>query len=638
MPRNLLFIIVLFAFSVCVQSQQPSIKSKKAIDAYNLGLRSFTVNNYSSAEQYFLTAIKEDDNFIEAYLVLAEVYEDWKKPMNAIEIYKRGLPLKETFYPYGYIRLGNLQYREGLYEESLASYRRFLDLDPNNTTHAAKAKEGIERCEFALNAVKNPVDFRPRNLGENINSALDEYWPTLSADERTLVITRLVNSDDFMKKVQEDFYISQWTDNSWSEMKNAGRPLNTGDNEGAQTITGDGRYMIFTACNRSDGLGRCDLYESFLVGDNWSIPKNIGAPVNTKYRETQPSLTADGRTLYFSSDRPGGKGYHDLWVSNRDQKGDWTAPVNLGDTINSTGVEMSPFIHPDNSTLYFSSDGLIGLGGYDLFVSRKDSNGAWSIPENLGYPINTNRDEIGLIVNARGDKAYYASDMDKTKGKDIYVFDLAKEKRPLTVTYMKGKVFDVRNRNPLKAEFELVDLETGKMIFNSRSDSLTGEFLVSIPVNRNYMLNVSRKNYLFFSENFSLKNVFDAGKPYLVDVPLQPIVMGSKIILKNVFFETDSYSLRGESRIELDKVAGLLRANPGIKIEIGGHTDNTGTPEYNQSLSENRAKSVAEYLISSNIDASRIAWKGYGLKTPIASNESSEGRALNRRTEMKIVE
>lgn len=637
MTRILIYLFLLLACSAA-SAQEPSSKSKKAIDAYNNGLRSYSLNKYFEAEQYFLTAIKEDNAFIEAYLVLAEVYEDWNKPLNAIEAYRRGLPVKETFYPYGYIRLGNLQYREGLYDKALESYRRFLELDNSNMNHVTRAQDGIARCEFALNALQNPVEFKPVNLGPKVNSDQDEYWPSLSADERTLFVTRLIRSDEFMKTLQEDFYISRWEDTAWSEMKSAGSPLNTPDNEGAQTITADGRYMVFTACNRRDGIGRCDLYETVREGDTWSIPVNMGAPVNTKYRETQPSISADGRTLYFASDRPGGKGYHDIWVAYRQENGQWTNPVNLGDSINSPGQEMSPFIHPDNQSLYFSSDGFIGMGGYDLFISQRDSAGQWTKPRNLGYPINTNRDEIGLIVNARGDKAYYASDFDKTKGKDIYVFDLPPEKRPVTVTYMKGNVFDDLTRKPLRARFELVDLETGNITFNAYSDSLTGEFLISIPVNRNYLLNVSRRSYLFYSDNFSLKDVFVADRPYLKDIPLQRITAGSKIVLKNVFFETDSYALRSESRIELNKVSGLLKANPSIKIEIGGHTDNTGSPDYNQELSEKRAKAVADYLVSSGIEPARITWKGYSFNMPVAGNDTAESRALNRRTEMKVIE
>lgn len=637
--RLAFFSFLLFCLHQCPLAQeQPRTKSRKAIDAYNEGLKSYTQRQYKAAESLLRNAIEADPQFIDAYLVLAEVYEDSGQPQQAISVYRKGLPIQQNFYPYGYVRLGNLEYREGQYAQALESYNQYLLLNTGHTGQIERAREGISRSEFALDALTHPVDFQPQNLGPAVNTPSDEYWPSLSADEQTLVITRLVSSDEFMRKVQEDFFISQRGDSGWTTMKNAGRPLNTGDNEGAQTLSGDGRIMVFTACNRNDGVGRCDLYYTVKTGDLWAIPRNLGKPVNTPYRETQPSLSADGRTLYFSSDRPGGKGQHDLWVSRMNDRGQWSEPENLGEPVNTRGVEMSPFIHPDNQSLYFSSDGHLGMGGYDLFVARKDSAGAWQQVRNLGYPINTHRDEIGLIVNAQGDKAYYASDVDKKNGKDIFVFDMPLENRPVIVTYMKGKVFDAENRQALKAQFELVDLETGQNLFRSFSDSLSGEFLVSIPLNRNYMLNVSRADYLFFSENFSLKYTYEANRPYLKDVPLQPIKAGNRIVLRNIFFETDSYALRKESTAELNKLLRFLQLNPAVNIEISGHTDNTGNPEYNQKLSENRAKSVTDYLIRADVHPQRIISRGYGLTRPMAPNDTEEGRALNRRTEMQIIE
>lgn len=640
MVRNILLILILCWIACAdVYSQKEIITdSKKAINAYNQGIKKYTLHNYAEAIDFLKQAIETDQNFINAWFVLAEVYTDDNQYENAIDAYKKGMAINPMFYPRGYIKQGTLEFSLGRYEDSKESCKRYIELDTKDEKQINIAKKGIEYCEFAIHAVNNPVDFQPENLGSDINTIEDEYWPSLSADEQTLIITRLVRRNIVYGGMQEDFFISHKDQNGWSKMENAGYPLNTEDNEGAQTISADGRLMVFTACNRGDGVGRCDLYYSEKVGEKWSFPKNIRAPVNTLYKETQPSLSADGRTLYFTSDRPGGKGQLDIWVTVKDEENNWIKPVNLGDTINTRKHEMSPFIHFDNQTLYFASEGYPGLGGFDLFVSRKDSTENWTTPENLGYPINTSKDEIGLIVNSRGNKAYYSSGRDPDYGKDIYMFELYKEVQPLEVSYMKGKVFDIETKIRLKARFELIDLETAKMIYEADSDEETGEFLVCLPANKDYCLNVSKKGYLFFSENFAFKGTFKSTEPFLKDVPLRPIKIGESIILKNIFYKTDSFALMKESKVELDKVIKFLRDYPDIKIEISGHTDNTGTAEYNQALSENRAKSVVDYLISSSVLKERIVYKGYGFSEPVASNDTDEGRAQNRRTELKIID
>ncbi len=611
---------------------------KSAIKSYNEALYYYTSNNYVKAIELFNKAITADKNFIEAYLVLAEAYEDNKQYDKAIDTYHAAFAINPGFYPYGHIRLANLEFKTARYSDAKKSYEEFLKLKSNNQKHIDKAKKGIERSEFAMYAVNNPVDFKPESLGPAVNTSEDEYWPSLSADENILIITRLVKSSSAYGGKQEDFFISEKDKNGWGIVKNAGLPLNTPDNEGAQTISGDGRLMVFTGCNRKDGVGRCDLYFSKKEGGKWTIPKNMETPVNSRYKETQPSLSADGRTLYFASDRPEGYGYLDIYVTTMNDDGTWRQPLNIGDKVNTRGHEMSPFIHPDNQTLYFSSDELIGLGGFDIFISRKDSTGQWGEPENIGYPINTNGDEYGLIVNAKGNLAYYASDKDPKMGRDIFVFELYKEARPVEVSYMKGTVFDSDTKAPIGAEFELIDLESEKMINNSRSDSINGEFLVCIPTNRNYLLNVSKRGYLFYSDNFALKGIFDKAEPFLKNVPLHPIKIGESIILRNIFFEFDSYKLKKESKVELDKLVLFLNQYPTIKIEISGHTDNIGTEQYNQTLSENRAKSVKEYLTGASISKDRITFTGYGFSKPITSNDTEAGRAQNRRTELKIIE
>ncbi len=632
-------LILLYVSCSGIYSQEDiNTDSKKAIDAYNQGIKKYTLNNYPEAIHYLTLAIAADNDFIEAYFVLAEVYVDDRQYENAVTAYKKGMEINPLYYPRGYNKLGKLEFNLGRYEDSKLDYEKYVELNTNDTRQIELARKGIDKCKFAINVVNNPVDFKPENLGPAINTIEDEYWPSLSADEQTLIITRLIRKSISFEGFQEDFFISHKLDDGWSSMKNAGYPLNTDDNEGAQTISADSRFMVFTACNRDDGIGRCDLYYSERIGDKWTLPKNMLAPVNTRYKETQPSLSADGNTLYFASDRPGGKGQLDIWKTERDENGNWSQPVNMGDKINTSYNEMSPFIHFDNQTLYFASEGYMGLGGFDLFISRKDSADNWSTPENLGYPINTNKDEFGLIVNSKGNKAYYSSDRDPYAGKDIYMFELYNEVQPLEVSYMKGKVFDIETSKRLKAKFELIDLETGKMIYEAYSDEETGEFLVCLPANKDYCLNVSKEGYLFFSGNFALKGTFKQKEPFIKDVPLQPIRVGESIVLKNIFYETDSFALMKESKIELDKIVKFLNDYPDIKIEISGHTDNIGTAEYNQALSENRARSVAEYLINSSILKERILYKGYGFTKPVASNDTEEGRAINRRTELKIID
>jgi outer membrane protein OmpA-like peptidoglycan-associated protein len=639
--RHLLPGTIILFLSIQLFSQQPyKTQSKKAIELYKDGLTNYNNQNYSFAEHYLKEAIITDINFQNAYLVLAEVYWDWGKYPQAIEYYDKGLKIDSTFYPKGYLNKGKLEIKTGQYSNAILSFKTYLLLEPDNVKYLPQAKQGIKQALFASYSVAHPVDFNPINLGPNVNTKDDEYWPSLSADGLTLVITRKIQSFDVTmgNQMQEDFFFSHYEDGDWKLMKNAGAPLNTPYNEGAQSISADGKIMVYTVCDKMGVIGRCDLYYSIKQGDEWSTPKNMGQPINTTSKETQPSLSADGRTIFFASDRPGGKGGSDIWVSHMNDDSTWQVPVNLGDSINTEKHEMSPFIHQDNNTLYFSSEAHLGMGGFDIFISRRDEHGNFSQVKNLGYPINTQGDEFGLIVNSRGDIAYYSSDVQKENGKDIFQFILYPEARPNEVSYLKGQVFDEKSRERLKAKFELFNLKDGSLISRSESDERTGEFLVCLPTNMDYMLNVEQKGYLFYSDNFSLKGVFHVDEPFLKDVPLKRIETGESIVLKNIFYETDSYTLKPESQYELDKVVKFLESNSQIHIEISGHTDNVGTESYNQLLSENRAKSVVQYLTLKKIDVARLSYKGHGLSDPVDTNDSPEGRANNRRTELIIVE
>jgi outer membrane protein OmpA-like peptidoglycan-associated protein len=638
-----IFNIILFTWvlSAVIAQQVPRTQSSKALKHFNNAKHHYQFLEYNEAAEELFNAIKIDNHFIDAHLLLAELSVGRKDYTQAIESYRTAIRIDSLFFPNATYSLGHIEFLTGLYEESKQHLELFILQGKGSKELTEKAMKILKNCEFAIKAIKNPVPFKPVNLGSNINSTYDEYWPSLTADGQTLVITVLTpiqaNGGFFQARKQEDFFISFWEKGEWTKVKNIGKPLNSNQNEGAQSLSADGHYMFFTACNREGGFGSCDIYYSMRTPKGWSVSVNIGGPINSGSWESQPSISPDGRTLYFASNRPGGKGKMDIWKSTVTKDNYWGEPENLGDNINTPGDEMSPFIHNDNQTLYFSSNGQVGMGGYDLFITKLDKTGNWSAPKNLGYPINTHGDELGLIVNSKGNEAYYSSDRLNNAGKDIFKFDLYNEVRPLEVTYLKGTVYDKDIRNPLVAKFELISLASKEIVMQAFSDQV-GEFLVCIPTNMDYALNVSKDGYLFYSDNFSLKGVREITNPFIKDIPLQPLKAGEKVILRNIFYETDSFALKSESEAELDKIIEFLNKNPGIKVEISGHTDNVGSIEYNLTLSENRAKTVYQYLIRNYIIQDRLRYKGYGMSKPLTSNKTEEGRAMNRRTELKILE
>ena len=642
MKFQLIFLFLLL-FSIQVFSQgNYHTTSKSAIKSFETALKYFDLRDDANALKNLKNAVKADPDFIEAYMMMAQIYKDKKEFKDAIYYFEKGLEINPKFNPPGYLVLADVEFNQGLYSEALNHAEKFLTLNDFKKVSREDALGFIENCRFALESYRNPVPFLPVNLGDSINSERNEYWPSLSLDESKLIITVLDPVNPILTsqniKVQEDFYESvKLPDGSWASRKNIGEPLNTNDNEGAQTISADGRFLFFTACNREDGAGKCDIYLSVNENGMWSVPKNLGFPVNSSYSEKHPSISPDGRKLFFASDRPGSIGGLDIWVSERAGNDSWSFPVNLGEKINTPGNEQSPFIHPDNQSLYFSSEGHQNMGKGDIFISRLDSDSKWSQAKNLGYPINTWNNEVGLTVNAAGEMAYYASDRIKERGLDIYEFALYAEARPVPVSYMKGRVYDARTWKGIEAVFQLIDLQSGNLVMESASAPGEGNFLVSLPAGHNYALNVSKPGYLFYSDNFSLAEIHKLADPFLKDVPLSPISEGEKVILKNVFYAFDSFEVQPESKTELNKIIDFLNLNPNVKIEISGHTDNIGNVQYNQSLSEKRAKAVVDYLAGNGIQINRLTYKGYGSSMPLESNETEEGQAINRRTELRIV-
>jgi len=545
--------------------------SQRLVRLFEKAERAYVQGNHKEAEKYALQAVQKDSLYYHAHLLLADIYRTADSP----DAEARHLEFvwnhrQPQDYLVGY-RLGESFYAAGYYRRCLDILTEVIAIDTMPSDLLKSVNRWIESCRFAVQAIQNPVSGEAQKPEGGINSSLDEYWPSISIDGKVMVFTRLLEAGENRSYRQEDLYVSRFDGAAWSEAEPL-QGVNTPENEGAQTLSADGNLLFFTACNRADGLGSCDIYFSRRMNGRWEEPRNAGAPVNTAAWESQPSLTANAGILYFTSNRQGGKGKMDIWrcqLKGFDQTGNpvWGTPQNLGDSINSPGNEFSPFIHFNGRDLYFSSDYLTGMGGNDLFFSRLLDDALWSAPKNLGYPVNTSHDEQGLVISASGETAYYASDRDGNM--DIFLFELYPEARPVAATYVKGTVRDQVSKKPLEADAEFVDLENGHV--ESVQTDKNGTFLMALPLKEDYAFSVSREGYLFYSESFNLKGVSGITDPFLLDIYLQPLEKGSHLVLRNIYFQTDSYALLPESRPELEKLVNLLKQNPRICVEIEGH-------------------------------------------------------------------
>lgn len=646
MKKLFLFLSCLLIVTFCKAQLPPgeyTTTNKKAIAAFENALKYFKNEMDDKAKEELAKAIEKDPNFIEPHLLLAQIYKSGKQIPQAIDEYQKGIAINPKFDLSNFFFLAELEMSIGKYADAQKDYQQFLKKPNINPNLGDIADFQLANCAFAIDAMKHPVPFEPKNMGEAINSPLDEYFPAVTGDDQVFLFTR--NNRTQAVALQEDFMVSKKVNGAWTPAKLLAG-VNTAGNEGAPALSPDGQLLFFVACEVAPGnygpgrkgYGSCDIFYSQRIGTKWTQPYNMGRSINSNAWESQPSFSSDGKTLFFVSNAQGGQGDADIWYSVLKDDGSWGAPINMGPKINTPGREESVYIHPDGKTLYFGSNGHVGMGGLDLYVTRKNDAGEWGEPVNLGYPINTYENENSILINGTGELAYLASARPGGFGAlDLYQFNLYEAARPGKITYMKGKVYDARTKQPLGAHFELIDLATSKSTMSSDANSGDGEFLVVLPVEKNYALNVSHPGYLFYSENFSLKELTDISKPYIMDVPLQPIDTGSVVELKNVFFETAKFDLKPESKVELDKLVNFLTVNKTLRIELDGHTDNVGDKKSNQLLSQNRAKAVYDYLIAHSIDAKRLAFKGFGDTKPKVKNDSDENRAINRRTEFRVI-
>lgn len=599
---------------------------------YGEAINEARVKNYTRAMQLLDECIAADAKFVDAYLSKAGVFSEQKKYKQAVEFYRKATGLDSVYCVTFLLPISIAYAGNGDFEDALTAINRFLQ-KPNLNERTIKSAEYRKRTyQFAIDYKKSmPATsyvFAPQNLGDSINSKQLEYFPSATIDGNTLVFTRRIG--------QEDFFISEKRNGVWSKAEPLPGNLNTEENEGAQTISQDGRMLIFTGCNMEDGEGSCDLYVSYLTKNGWGERINMGRIINTEYWESQPSLSPDKRALYFAARDPSGFGGSDLFVSYLQPNGQWGTPRNMGPEVNTSADESCPFIHPDNQTFYFTSNGHPGYGGTDLYFMRKKDDGSWEKPQNLGYPVNTIDDEGSLMIAGDGKTAYYASDgNDSRGGLDLYSFELPEHARPYKTLWVKGNVFDAKTKQGLPSAVELINLSSAQTISKVQTDE-EGNYLITLPTGKDYAFNVNRKGYLFYSENFSLKTSGN-DTTYTINIPLIPIEVNASVVLKNVFFDVNKAELKPESMIELDKVVQLMKDNPTLKIEINGHTDNVGKPTDNLTLSNNRAKAVINYFLYKGVAADRLSSKGFGETKPVADNTSEQGRAKNRRTELKVV-
>ena len=620
----------------------------KELKLYNDAKVAAQKGDLKKSNAKFTDLLEKQPTFVEGVLRLASNHFTEKEYAKAELLFSKAISLDPQFDTEMYFSMAMTLMSQNKYLEAADAFDEYINREKSKKDKTAKATSLRDNLRFKYHALKNPVSFEPINLGPNINSSYLEYSPFIAVDGSSLIFTRNIQrKNDFIG--QEDFYISL-ADSLGFRPATPIESLNTGGNEGAFALSSNGKYIVFTACDRKDAFGGCDLYYSIFMDGEWTIPVNMGHKVNSAGWDSQPTLSADGRTLYFSSNRKGSIGAADIWMTYRNENNAWVTPINLGPEINSAGGDETPFLHADGQTLYFRSNGRPGMGGFDIYYSRKDlMTNKWTEPQNIGYPINTEGAEGSFVVSVDGETAYFASDVDYKTGEKLHQLDLYKAKlyekaRPRPSNYVKGTIKDINSGQLLKATVIIKNLDLNTEVFKYETDD-DGTFVTGITAGYNYACIVLKERYVYYTKNFDLTEVILLPEPYRLDIRLLPIIdmdttkesTAEPIVLQNIFFSTGSAELLPTSDTEIALLTKMMNESPKVKIMIIGHTDNVGNDEANMELSLNRAKSVALALEKSGIDPSRIKYEGKGETIPRDTNETPQGRQNNRRTEFIIL-
>ena len=634
---RLLFLIMSFILSSSLLLAQDNYESGKTL--YDNG-------DYAAAITYLEKAVKNDPNSADILNYLGSAYyynENYREAINTFEKLQQADP--DYWAWYIYLR-GEAHQELGEFDQAATDYKLFKEkysTAPNRISfhHQADFKlDYVTQRKVLMNMKPTMPD--PINLGEKINTPKHEYSPQVDPTGKKLYFTsqrksRFSQEEDEEGQWGEDLYISNLNGNEIGEAQLLPEPINSINNDFGATFSGDGQTMVYVRCGAEEGIGNCDLYITYLEGDTWQEPQNMGNIVNSEEWDSQPSISADGTMIIFTSQREGGYGGGDLYMVRKNKFGNWGIPQNLGSVINTPWTEKSPYIAPDGRTLYFSSYGHPGFGNADLFKSTFD-NGTWSIPINLGRPLNSEGNDNYFTISASGEQAFFASTRDGGLGTyDLYSISIPEELRPEATAIVSGIVTNAKGGNPISARIIIEDLNTGELVATNKSNSKSGEYLIVLPSGRTYGVTAYEQGYFFYSQSFDIPKESQY-QELTKNIELKPIEKGARVVLNNIFFETGKADLSPKSRLDLDKAIELMQANPTMVIEVGGHTDNVGDEAANMKLSHDRAKSVRQYLIDGGIDSARIEAKGYGETTPVADNETEEGRAANRRTEFIILE
>ena len=631
---RILLVFVLMFFSVGIFAQS----NKKAEDLLTEAKKQLSAKNYPGTIKICKQILTIDPLFKDAHLTIADAYSQIDSVnLEIFHLNKAGEIGREWDVVF---RLGEAYYKKQDYFDALRYYNIYSDFKyiPEKRQFLLACK--MASCKFEIySASKNEVK-SISSAGGGTVSADDEFWPTPTTDGKALVFRRVPK--DLSQQPGEEFYKAIPDSEMWNITKLVNDSIMF-DNEGMIKLSADSKILFFTACNRPDGLGDCDIYLVKFENGKWGNPVNAGSLLNSEKWDGQPNYYSGINTLFFASERNGGKGKKDIWKAELTGFSDgglpeWKNPVNLGNMINTTGNEVSPFIFGNKHILYFASDGHPGLGGMDLFSAEIDPLGNTSNLKNLGYPINTNYDDDGLTLNHISDTTYFTSARQTEKGMEIFAFNLDRGLATAPVAYVKVKVTDAKTKKAVQTEVKLEFQPFKNNRFQTQETDVKGETMFSLQLNRNYAFTVSAPGYMYLSKFLNESKVNSIENPQVLEIQLQPIEIGAEVQLYNIYYETDSFRILPQSESELQNLVTFMKNNSKMKIEIQGHTDSSGNAEANRILSERRAKSVVDYLVKNGITLNRLKSGGYGDKIPIASNETPEGRMLNRRTTIKILE